>query len=601
MNAPPLLTLADRGSTAADRPSLRTALARRLLALLVCFCGLATALTAQMPKPGATFFEDKLSLGFKVKSPKDWKFIPPQPNNQNLIGKYDPPGDAVLQMGGDGVYMGMHAWILKFDRRERAKQEEEEEKEDEAEDGKNEDPDKPVTITFEMNFEDFEQWAKEMLKREVENTSAWHQDTQKEVKIDGLTCTEFIYAGQVANQYGSSSNAEKVPVKAYALVYHLEPHLDVAYLFAGPGRTKDWKEWETNFRRIAETFKRVPIEALPTKTNRKPNRLNETGPPSMLKDKRRAELQMKVAGQPGWKLLESPNYFYLTNVDDVPFIAELMERMEAIRKVYEKDYPQEKSRAVRAKRKLTTSSGDPGADKPAGDSEDEDEDRLPEVVLPGIDPNADPAEVARTSVVRVCATRDDYSSYGGPGGTGGYWNWVHQELVFFDDRQGRGRDLTWLVLNHEAFHQFIFYFYGNISPHSWYNEGTGDFYSGFDYRGGKFVMKEAQMRRNTIKPMLSEGRLVPLKELVRYSQAQYYNTSKYGTSGFEHYAQGWALIWFLRTGKGKAKGWNPAWEKILDTYLDVLGETGKQKKAVEAAFEGVDFEAMEKSWKAYIG
>lgn len=570
---------------------------RALLALVALFAlqgVLAEVARAQTPKPGATFYEDKVSMGFKVKNPKDWKFIPPQPNDKNLIGKYDPPLNKILDLGGDEAYMGLHAWLLKFDRREKIKAEEAEENEEEDEKPSDKPDDKPITITFELNYDDFDQWAKDMLIQEVENSTSWRPENKKSIKLDGIECSEVTYIGHTMDK-------QRVPIRAYAMVYHLEPHLDVTYLFAGPGRDKDWKEWETNFRRMAETFKRVPIEALPTKASRKLTKLNVSGPPSPLKDKKRAELQAVVATQPGWKLLESPNYFYLTNVDDMPFVEELMERMEAIRKVYEKDYPQEKSRAVRAKRKLTTSEGlDPKPDAKSGEDE-EDEDRQPEVTLPGIDPTADPAEVARTSVVRVCSTRTEYNSYGGPGGTGGYWNWLTQELVFFDDKQGRGRDLTWLVLNHEAFHQFIFYFYGNISPHSWYNEGTGDFYSGFDYKGGKFVMKEAQMRRDTIKPMLNEGRYVPLKELVRYSQGQYYSNSKYGTTGFEHYAQGWALVWFLRTGKGKAKGWNPAWEKILDTYLDVLGETGKQKKAVEAAFKDIDFDALEKAWKAYIG
>ncbi|TAJ11393.1 MAG: hypothetical protein EPO68_14565 [Planctomycetota bacterium] len=581
-------------------PSLLSRATRALvlvLALAFAWCGLADVARAQAPKAGATFYEDKLNLGFKVKNPKDWKFIPPQPNDKNLIGKYDPPGDAVLQLGGDAVYMGLHAWILKFDRRERVKQEEEEDKEEDEE--KKEEPgdsDKVITIKFEINFESFDQWAKEMLKREVENTSAWRLDSKKEVKLDGLACTEFVYLGQVADQFGSASNATKVPVKAYAMVYQIEPHVDVAYLFAGPGRDKDWKEWETNFRRLAETFKRIPVEALPAKMSRKNAKLFTPGPPSALKDKKRAELQARVASQPGWTLMESPNYFYLSNVDDVPFLQELMERMEAIRKVYEKDYPQEKSRSVRAKRKLST--GGEGDGKKA---DDEDEDSRPEVTLPGVDADSDPAEVARTSVVRVCANRDQYMSYGGPGGSAGYWNWGTQELVFFDDKGGDGRNDTWLVLNHEAFHQFIFYFYGNISPHSWYNEGTGDFYSGFDYRGGRFAIKEAPWRRGKIKEMLNEGRYVPLKELVRYSQAQYYSTSKYQTTIGDHYSQGWSLVWFLRTGKGKAKGWDPAWERILDTYLEVLGETGKAKKAVDAAYQGVDFDALEKSWKAYVG
>ena len=41
-----------------------------------------------------------------------------------------------------------------------------------------------------------------------------------------------------------------------------------------------------------------------------------------------------------------------------------------------------------------------------------------------------------------------------------------------------GEDATWETLSHETFHQFIFYFYGSLSPHSWYNEGQGDYFAG---------------------------------------------------------------------------------------------------------------------------
>lgn len=593
-------------------PAAPTARARRalllVLALLFATAGVARA---QMPKGGATYYEDKVTLGFKVKNPKDWEFIPPQPNDKNLIGKYDPPPGRdrirpswMLPLGGNGAYMGLHSWLLKFDRRERVRLDEAEDNADDEEEeaGKKDEEAKPVTVMSEINYEDFEQWAKDQLKGEIENTSSWRLDSKKEVKVDGLDCSEIVFLGLTREQ-GISSENKSIPVKAYAMVYHLEPHLDVAYMFSGPGRDKDWKEWETNFRRMAETFKRIPLEALPTNTSKKAAKLFTPGPPSALKDKRRAELQARVAAQPGWTLMESPNYFFISNSDDNQFIAEVIERIETIRKIYEKDYPQEKSRATRAKRKITTGGADTG-DAPKKDAEDEDEDARPEVVLPGIDPNADPAEVSRTSVVRICDTYEQFLSYspGATFGVVGYWAWRSQELVLFDSQKiGNGRSLTWSTLSHEAFHQFIFYFYGNIAPHSWYNEGTGDYYGGFSYKGGKFVERPDPERNDAIKEMLREDRFVPLKELVRWSQATYYSPSKYKTSPVEHYAEGWSIVWFLRTGKGKAKGWDPSWELILDRYLEVLGETGKTKKAVEAAFDGVDFDALERAWKAYVG
>jgi len=88
---------------------------------------------------------------------------------------------------------------------------------------------------------------------------------------------------------------------------------------------------------------------------------------------------------------------------------------------------------------------------------------------------------------------------------------------------------------------------------------------------------------------------------VRWTQSQYYGSNQYDIPGYRVYAQGWSLIWFLRTGaKNKARGWNPAWNSILDTYLQTLAETGDLDKAVDKAFEGVDWQALEDSWKGYI-
>src|SRR5262249_39730194 len=93
----------------------------------------------------------------------------------------------------------------------------------------------------------------------------------------------------------------------------------------------------------------------------------------------------------------------------------------------------------------------------------------------------DTLELGKNSVVRVCKNKEQYVQYGGDQKTGGYFSALEEELVIFDDKQDQGRDYTWGVLNHEGFHQYIHAFFGNLSPHSWYNEGTGDYYFGFEF------------------------------------------------------------------------------------------------------------------------
>ena len=41
--------------------------------------------------------------------------------------------------------------------------------------------------------------------------------------------------------------------------------------------------------------------------------------------------------------------------------------------------------------------------------------------------------VTAISVVRVCKDKGQYTQYGGPPSSAGYWNWVDQELVFYED------------------------------------------------------------------------------------------------------------------------------------------------------------------------
>jgi hypothetical protein len=528
-----------------------------VLALAVLGFALAGPLAAQY-KAGSTRYESP-ELGFRVAVPDGWQFIPPQPGEQNVLAKYVPKNQVPLVISSKSMSaIESAAYVLRFDKRKAAKGE-----------GKRASGDKDVAAWIRGSlFSGLSEIAKD----------------RKQLDFGGVPAVEHRFKGPLGDG----------EVGVFATVYSLPSGIDVALAIPTAGDDKRWSKDVLDFRRLAKTFKAIDVVAA--------KEIVAAG--DTLRDKKRAELQ-RTATQGGWRLYESANYFVVSNNDDKDFIAELMDRLEAIRRVYEADYPFERAKELRGKAPTT---GDDRGDEPdGGDGDDEGEgdeleDGKPAVVRPPEAPAVDPVEASRCSVVRVCTSRDQYMSYGGPPGSAGYWNFVQQELVVYDDKAVGGRRDTWATLNHEAFHQYIFYLYGNISPHSWYNEGTGDFYSGYQYQRNKtFSLEKFDWRVGTIQRAVNEGKFVPLAEFVRMSQKEYYSKNeKHGTDVGIHYAQGWSLIWFLRTGKkANARGWNPRWDTILDDYFEHLAMTGKLDKAVEMTFRDVDMQELQAAWLAY--
>ena len=502
----------------------------RLLGLLALLALPATSV-AQAPKSGNDYFEETVDVGFRVKFPKDWELVPPQPGEANLMATYVP--DTGLGVVIDGLTMKLGYWIVKFDRRGQ-------------EDGKS------------PGAQSVEDWVDRI--RYVNGT--WSKIEEKKAKVGKLPATSYEFEATLS---GTDQTA-----KAFALSIAVTPECDVAVVGIGPG-DKRWRKYGKVYEKLGKTLKPMELEKV---------EVTAVKGDSAVRARRRAELQEELAGLPGWELYDSPNYFVVTNNEDKKFIKELIERLEAIREVYEETYPPDEARRLREEIALAKS------------KEKAQKERRTTV-------EADPFELSKASVVRVCKDKSQYIDYGGSSSSAGYWNSGAQELVIFDDKERGGRRNTWAVLNHEAFHQYIFYFYGNIAPHSWYNEGTGDFYSGYQLKGRRFKLSPFDWRVGTVKTMINEGRTVPIETFTRFTQREYYTDSQWGHPG-EHYAQGWAFIWFLRTGKKNAKGWNDDWDKILPTYLETLLWTEDLDEAVEKAFQGVDYEEIEAAWKAYI-
>ncbi|MCB9915353.1 MAG: hypothetical protein H6828_09410 [Planctomycetes bacterium] len=535
----------------------------RLLGLTLALAlALPTLVLAQAPKVG-DYYEDAVSLGFKVKMPKDWEFTPPQPGEGNLIGKYTPTYNKYINISPETV-LWLEAYVLKFDRRKP--------KTDEVSVTDDGEGNKKIEIQLgDRSQGDLKEWLE---------SSRWGQGyrvkEQKDLKIDKVPSTEFLYQ---ADKSGS-------PFHVYAMVYHLEPDLDVAVVFNGPEDDKKWRKYESAVEKMAKSFKRLEIE--------EPEYSGPKEGDSPARSKKRGQLEAECARTPGWELYETENYFIITDNDDREFIKELMERIEAIRAVYEQLYPWADAERI----KLQAAKEKKERKERGEDVGDDDEPEI-EVGDGRTSTDVSSRELSRCSVLRVFKNAAQYHEYGGPGGSAGYWASFHEELVIYDDKAGGGRRDTWIVLNHEAFHQYIFYLYGSIAPHSWYNEGTGDFFSGYEYKHKRFDLKPNSWRKDTIREAIKANQHVPLKDLVRFTQSEYYGNNKFGADPGQNYAQGWSFIYFLRTGKGKASGWDASWDNILNVYFETLAATEDLDKAVDTAFAGVDWDAMEECWKAY--
>lgn len=292
----------------------------------------------------------------------------------------------------------------------------------------------------------------------------------------------------------------------------------------------------------------------------------------------RIETRMELPD--GWEAEDTENYILVYSTKDQPLIRLVARELEAMRTEYER-------------------------------------------LFPPLEP------VTAVSRVRICKDRDEYMAYGGPPNSGGYWNSAEEELVFYDyenldGEAGTGKANSRIVLYHEAFHQFIYYSAGSFAPHSWYNEGTGDYFSGAKLRGSKVLKIDVNpWRIETIQKMIERSQYAPLDEIVNWEQRAYYGQNEYGLPGGMLYAQGWSMVYFMRESKDVRK--HPTWSKILDVYFETLRSTFREgmleleekgladswpakaelgyncrQKASEAAFDDVDFDEFEEAWKEFV-
>lgn len=555
-------------------------LPKSLLAPLLLTFPLATEALAQFPpKPGREAYEETLRYGFRIKVPDGWKFFPDERGNPNVLGRYLPERNGILNMGADGV-MKPAMWILVFDADYQAK--EVKSQRDAMKDA----------IT--SHYPTFKEWISgnrgeletDFPVKEIELV----EEDEVNVK-DTAGAKEVLYLGK------ESKSSEK-SVHVWATLYDLTDRQQIAVVFSAPSDPKDWGKWRSGVKKVARSFARLELEELDL------SGVDSGG----VRGQRHRELLEMVDRNPGWELYVTPSYFVISNSEDGDFVEEIQVRLEAIREQFEKEFPPElaerawEARKSKASKDVKAGDGEEDAAGAVGQDGEDGQEGAPRSAVP----EASPIELSRCSVVRVCHNKSDYMNYGGPAGSAGYWWAAAEELVIYDDQEVGGRRSTWATLHHEAFHQFIFYLFGGgLNPGTWYNEGNADFYAGYELtRRKKYELGRFSWRNHTIQEEIRQKKNVPLNVLVEATRNQYYGDEPLGDASvepFSRYPHGWSFVYFLRTGKqNRAKGWNDDWDDILDTYLNVLVDTQDVEAATEEAFAGVDWKELEEAWEEYI-
>lgn len=259
----------------------------------------------------------------------------------------------------------------------------------------------------------------------------------------------------------------------------------------------------------------------------------------------------------GWRVLPTPSQKFIltTSCDNQKFLNEVIDRLERSRKVFEEDYPP-------------------------------------------------PADFAHVSIVRVCASEEDFHRYGGTDeGTMGWFNPDSTELVLFDAKE-IDRNMSYAVMTHEAFHQYCHFLFGRSEAHRWFDEGHGDYYGGMKFDGQKpkitAHMPGGLDRQPVIREMLQLDTAKPLTEHLNFDHGQWQNQ---GPSNVACYAQSWSVVYMLRQGmlgNVNPKVWRKEYAQILPAYIETLRKgfeeayrVERERRAKAGSQEGTNGEVIE--------
>jgi hypothetical protein len=221
----------------------------------------------------------------------------------------------------------------------------------------------------------------------------------------------------------------------------------------------------------------------------------------------------------------------------------------------------------------------------------------------------------KTFVVKIFKDRKGFLEYGAPPSAGAYYSWHDKEMVGYDtgmldgeltesggttgresvfpelEALQRAHTLDLLgVFAHEGWHQYFhWYCTSKIEFPSWCDEGIGEYFYSARFKDGKIDLGAPNTYRlGTIRSAIKRNKYIPLKDLVTFNQRKYY-----AQAGLA-YAQGWSVVHFLMEHPDYKK------QRLVSKFVVAFADLHSIDKAVAQVFQRMDWEKLEKEWKAWV-
>ncbi|MCE9590045.1 MAG: DUF1570 domain-containing protein [Planctomycetes bacterium] len=161
--------------------------------------------------------------------------------------------------------------------------------------------------------------------------------------------------------------------------------------------------------------------------------------------------------------------------------------------------------------------------------------------------------------------------------------------------QGRNLSATYVVLQHEGFHQFAYSRMGTNLP-IWVNEGLAQYFEDgiLTQQHGMYVGLANARRLASVQSAIAHSSILDIDELLARSQDEWHQIVVAGGEGAGlQYDQSWSLVYFLIHGdSGKYKA---AFEK----YLTLVSQGRSSVSAFSQSFGATNNKAFRDRWIAF--
>ncbi len=200
------------------------------------------------------------------------------------------------------------------------------------------------------------------------------------------------------------------------------------------------------------------------------------------------------------------------------------------------------------------------------------------------------------SVVKAFESRKEYIAYVGKQyeWTGGLWMASKKELVVSPANFGSARakrEMLVEVIQHEGFHQYIYFATGEQHTAVWFNEGNATFFEGIEY-DRKNVAIESTYRTAKVAAIADSANI---SKLLAMSHAEFYGVNKR-----QNYILAYGLMFFLHKGAKIMKGkYKNNYSEIPLKYYQAILATRDAEQATKIAWHGVDMNKFNQIFRKF--